>query len=89
MWLKMRSVEVCFGFLLSVQILNHSIYVNSILSGITKAKHLYITVDKRLPAGIMITTASVVELPNSSNLRTPENSVRQCKFPEIQSHKNH
>jgi len=37
MRLTVRSVEVCFGFLLSVQILNHSVYVDNLLSGITKA----------------------------------------------------
>lgn len=36
---------------------------------------------------IMITAASVVELPQDSHLRTPPNFVKQYKFPEI--HKNH
>lgn len=40
MWLKMRCVKVCFEFLISVHILDHSIYVNNLPSGITKADTL-------------------------------------------------
>lgn len=83
----MRSVEVRLGFLLSVQISKHSIYVSNLLSGITKASTFTIQW-KNNSTGFMITTVSVVELPNGSNLRTPKCFVRQCKFPEIQSHKN-
>lgn len=83
----MRSVKVCFEFLSSVHILDHSIYVNNLPSGITTANTITLQLAKDnlldydhccFCGGVMLQDCC---------LKIPPNFYRQYKFPEI--HKNH
>lgn len=83
MWLKMRSVKVCFEFLASVHILDHSIYVSNLPSGITKATPLQDCNWQKTTCWIMITAASMVVLPQDSCLRTPQIFIGSTNFQKF------
>lgn len=86
MWLKMRRVKVCFKFLLSFHILDHSIYVSNLPSGTTKANTLTLQWAKDNPLGYNHCCFSG-GYPRTLIGGLLHYFFRQYKFPEI--HKNH